>query len=240
MKKGRSLAGRSWYYGVSLLLIQLAAGCSPSAPEREPVQNGARATEPSAAPALTADTKLVVAFGDSLFAGYNLAQDNGFAPALERSLNARGIKARVFNAGVSGDTTDAGLQRLAFTLDGLERKPDLVIVGLGANDMLRGLNPDATRKNLDAILTQLKARGIPAMLTGMLAAPNMGPDYARVFNPIYPDLAKKFGVPLYPFFLEGVTGHRELLLADGMHPNDAGVRTIVDGISPMIVTDLKR
>src|SRR3546814_10539478 len=104
---------------------------------------------------------LVVAFGDSLFAGYNLAQHEGFVPALERGLAAQRIKARVFNAGVSGDTSAAGLQRLAFTLDGLDRKPDLVIVGLGANDLLRGLGPEATRANLAAILAELKKRDIP-------------------------------------------------------------------------------
>src|SRR3546814_4600086 len=110
---------------------------------------------------------------------------------------------------VSGDTSAAGLQRLAFTLDGLDRKPDLVIVGLGANDMLRGLSPRATRANLEAILTELKKRDIPTMLTGMVAAPNMGTDYAAAFNPIYPELAEEFGVPLYPFFLEGVIRSEE-------------------------------
>ncbi len=191
------------------------------------------------ATAPAADAKLVVVFGDSLFAGYNLAQDRGFAPTLERGLAAGGTKARVFNAGVSGDTSAAGLQRLAFTLDGLDRKPDLVIVGLGANDMLRGLSPKATRANLDALLTELKKRDIPTMLTGMLAAPNMGPDYAAIFNPIYPDLARKYGVPLYPFFLDGVVGHHNLLLPDGMHPNDKGIDTIVGRIAPVVVANLK-
>lgn len=230
------MAGRFWQYGALLLVVQLATGCSPSTPERTDAPNGTRATATASTPA--ADAKLVVVFGDSLFAGYNLAPDQGFAPALERALAAGGSKARVFNAGVSGDTSAAGLQRLAFTLDGLVRKPDLMIVGLGANDMLRGLSPEATRANLDAILAELKKRGIPAMLTGMVAAPNMGADYAAAFNSIYPDLAKKYGVPLYPFFLDGVVGHRDLLLPDGMHPNAKGVDAIVTRVLPIVVADL--
>lgn len=178
-------------------------------------------------------------FGDSLFAGYNLPQDKGFAPALQRALAQRGVKASVFNAGVSGDTSGAGLQRLAFTLDGQARKPDLVIVGLGANDMLRGLDPAETRRNLDAILAELKKRQIPAMLTGMVAAPNMGADFARRFNAIYPDLARQYEVPLYPFFLDGVITDRSLLLADGIHPNEAGVEKITAAVAPQVAARLK-
>jgi acyl-CoA thioesterase-1 len=185
------------------------------------------------------DTRLVVAFGDSLFAGYGLAQDEGFAPALQRALEGQGLKAQVVNAGVSGETTAGGRERLAFTLDGLPRKPDLVIVGLGGNDMLRGLDPAQTRANLDAILAELKARGIATMLTGMLVSPNMGPDYAAAFNPIYPDLAKKFGLPLYPFFLQGVVGRRDLQLPDGIHPNAQGIKAVVQRIAPMVGRELK-
>lgn len=215
-----------------LLLVQLSIGCSQESASQNTV--AAQPDKPVAVPAPAADGKLVVAFGDSLFAGYNLAQDQGFAPALERALTAGGMKAQVFNAGVSGDTSAAGLQRLRFVLDGLGRKPDLVIVGLGANDMLRGLSPEATRANLDAILAELKKRGIETMLAGMLASPNMGPDYARAFNPIYPDLAKKYGLKLNPFFLDGVVGRRELQLPDGMHPNDRGVEIIVDRVAPIV------
>jgi acyl-CoA thioesterase-1 len=185
------------------------------------------------------DTRLVVAFGDSLFAGYGLAQDEGFAPALQRALEAQGLKAQVVNAGVSGETTAGGRERLAFTLDGLPRQPDLVIVGLGGNDMLRGLDPAQTRANLDAILTELKARGIATMLTGMLVSPNMGPDYAAAFNPIYPDLAKKFDLPLYPFFLRGVVGRRDLQLPDGIHPNAQGIQAVVQRIAPMVGREIK-
>lgn len=234
------MAGRMFLYGALLLLVQPLGGCSRENPDRDAAaaSRDANATAPAAASALSADTRLVVAFGDSLFAGYDLAQDQGFAPALERALTARGIKARVFNAGVSGDTTAAGLQRLPFVLDGLERKPDLVIVGLGANDMLRGLDPKATRANLDAILTELQKRGIDTMLTGMMAAPNMGSDYATAFNPIYPDLAKKYDASLYPFFLDGVIGNRKLMLPDGMHPNASGVDAITRRIVPAVAAEL--
>lgn len=186
----------------------------------------------------SADTRLVVAFGDSLFAGYGLAQDEGFAPALQRALMAQGVKAQVVNAGVSGETSAAGRQRLAFTLDGLPRKPDLVIVGLGGNDMLRGLDPAQTRANLEAIVTELKRRGIETMLTGMLVSPNMGPDYVAAFNPIYPDLARAHDVALYPFFLEGVVGKRELQLPDGIHPNARGIETVAQRIAPMVGREL--
>lgn len=229
-------------YGGLLPLIQLAAACSadPSAQNQAAAAPDNAAPAPVSAPARThaqapsADARLVVAFGDSLFAGYNLDVDKGFAPTLERALAAKGVKARVVNAGVSGDTTAAGLQRLAFTLDGLPRKPDLVVISLGGNDMLRGLDPRETRDNLDAILSELKTRGIPALLTGMLAAPNLGPDYAAAFDPIYPDLAEKYRVPLYPFLLDGVLGQRALQLPDGIHPNAKGVEVMVDHVAPLV------
>jgi acyl-CoA thioesterase-1 len=146
----------------------------------------------------------------------------------------------VFNAGVSGDTSADGLARISFTLDGLPRKPNLVLVGLGGNDMLRGLSPEATRTNIDAILKELKKRGLPFMLTGMMASPNMGPEYAAAFNPIFPDFAKSYGVPLYPFFLDGVLGHRDLQLPDGIHPNAKGVAVIVKKVAPMVERDLQQ
>lgn len=221
-------------YGAALALVHLATACSPAAPDPQP-----STTASSTAQAPVADAKSVVVFGDSLFAGYQLPQGKGFAPALQRALAGRGVAASVFNAGVSGDTSGAGLARLAFTLEGQARKPDLVIVGLGANDMLRGLSPDETRRNLDAILAELKKRGIPAMLTGMVAAPNMGADYARQFNAIYPNLAKQYEVPLYPFFLDGVITDRALLLADGIHPNAAGVEKITAAAVPLVAARLK-
>ena len=233
------MAGKWYLYGAALLLVQAIVACAPEAPVPEG-QNSAKqgGTKPALSGAEAENPALVVAFGDSLFAGYGLAQDEGFAPALRRALKAQGVTAHVFNAGVSGDTSAAGRQRLGFMLDGLTRTPDLVIVGLGANDMLRGLSPEATRANLDAILSDLAARGIPAMLAGMLAAPNMGPEYAAAFNPIYPDLAKKHGLALDPFVLDGVIGKRELLLADGIHPNAQGAEIMAARIAPMVAASM--
>lgn len=226
------MAGKWMQYGALAGIVQLAVACSDTAPA--PADNRAQAANVSAVAAPVVDGKLVVAFGDSLYAGYNLDQGKGLAPVLERLLTAHGVKAQVVNAGVSGDTTAAGLARLAFTLDGLPRKPDLVLVGLGGNDMLRGLSPKETRANLDAILADLQKRGIAVLLTGMIASPNMGPDYAAAFNPIYPDLAKRYGATLYPFMLDGVIGNRALQLPDGIHPNDKGVAIIAARIAPLV------
>jgi acyl-CoA thioesterase-1 len=223
----------------ALALVHLSAGCSPPRDEAAGVANTFNAAAPVAPVAEAADTKLVVAFGDSLYAGYNLGATEGFAPVLEAALKERGIAARVVNAGVSGDTSAGGRSRLGFVLDGLARKPDLVIVGLGANDMLRGLSPVRTRENLDAIMAELKKRGISTMLTGMVAAPNMGADYAGAFNAIYPDLAKEYGAPLYPFFLDGVITDRGLLLGDGLHPNPAGVKVVVANVVPIVAGALE-
>lgn len=218
---------RLWRYVALLLAVQLVAACSGGAPAAAPPVNATRE-------APRADGKLVLAFGDSLFAGYQLGPNEGFAPALERALETAGTPARVVNGGVSGDTTAAGLQRLAFTLDGLPRAPDLVILGLGGNDALRGIGPEETRRNLNAILTELQRRRINVMLTGMLAPRNMGPDYAAGFDPIYPALARQYGAELYPFFLDGVISRPELLLADGMHPNARGIETIVARVAPRV------
>lgn len=228
------MAGKWKQYGALTLIVQLVVACSGQGTAPPPADNGAQATKASAATTPVTDGKLIVAFGDSLYAGYNLDQGKGLAPVLEQLLNAQGLKAQVVNAGVSGDTTAAGLARLAFTLDGLPRKPDLMLVGLGGNDMLRGLAPKETRANLDAILTELKKRGIPVLLTGMMASPNMGPDYASAFNAIYPDLARKYDATLYPFMLDGVIGNRALQLPDGIHPNDKGVAIIAARIAPLV------
>ncbi|WP_435876833.1 arylesterase [Sphingomonas quercus] len=184
-------------------------------------------------PAATAQP-LVVAYGDSLSAGYRLGPTEGFAPRLEAALRKAGIAARVHNAGVSGDTSAAGRARLNWVLSALGRKPDLVILELGANDMLRGLPPAQTRSNLDAILADMKRHNIPVLLAGMRASGNLGVVYRRQFDAIYPDLAHVYRVPLYPFFLDGVIGQRALQLDDGMHPNARGVDRIVTGILPLV------
>ena len=181
-------------------------------------------------PAL-AETFRIVGFGDSLMAGYQLGPDEGFTPKLQAALKARGHDVEVANAGVSGDTTSGGLARLDWSVpDGT----DLVILELGANDMLRGLSPSITGENLDKMLAGLKTRGIPVVLAGMYAAPNLGKDYADAFNAIYPALAEKYGVPLIGFFMEGVAANAALQLEDGLHPNAAGVDAMVKNALPVI------
>jgi acyl-CoA thioesterase-1 len=191
-----------------------------------------------AAPVVAAD-KLVLAFGDSLVAGYGLPAAQSFPVQLEAALRKAGIAARVHNGGVSGDTSAAGRARLAWTLAGLKAKPDLVIVELGANDMLRGIPPAQARANLGAITAELHRRRIPMLIAGMRAAPNLGRDYAVRFEGIYPALAKRYSARLYPFFLEGVVARRALLQADGMHPNARGVGVIVRGILPEVEAALR-
>ena len=233
------MAGRFLQYGALAFIVQLAAGCSQQAPPPPPPAINAAQDDATRSAAPATDEKLIVAFGDSLYAGYNLDQGKGLAPVMEHALRRKGIKARVVNAGVSGDTTAAGRARLAFTLDGLPRKPDLILLGLGGNDMLRGLEPKESRANLDAILVETKKRGIAVLMTGMIASPNMGPDYAAAFNPIFPDLARKYDAALYPFMLDGVIGDRSRLLPDGIHPNEAGVRRIVAGLEPAVEKALR-
>ncbi|MFL6747562.1 MAG: arylesterase [Sphingomicrobium sp.] len=176
----------------------------------------------------------VLAFGDSLTAGYGLEPGLGFAPQLQATLRRQGIAAEVIDGGVSGDTSEAGKARLGWTLDGLNRKPDLVILELGANDMLRGLDPKLTETNLDAMLAELKRRQIPVLLTGMRAAPNLDPAYIAKFEAIYPALARKHGTALYPFFLNSVAAQPGMQLPDGMHPTFQGVKRIVTGIAPAV------
>ncbi len=183
---------------------------------------------------------LLLAFGDSLTAGYGLDQGLGFAPQLQAVLRRHGIAAKVVDGGVSGDTTEAGKARLGWTLDGMERKPDLVILELGANDMLRGLEPSLTEANLDAMLAELKRRQIPVLLTGMRAAPNLDPAYIARFDAIYAPLARKHGAAIYPFFLDGVAAQQGMVQADGMHPTFEGVKRIVTGITPSVKQALRR
>jgi acyl-CoA thioesterase-1 len=184
--------------------------------------------------------KLIVALGDSLYAGYGLKPGEAWPAKLEKALWAKGVNARVVNAGVSGDTTAAGRQRLSFILDSQPRPPELVIVGLGGNDMLRGLPPAEARANIEAILSALEKRKIPAMLTGMLAAPNLGEGYAREFNAIYPALAKRHDAALVPFFMAPVIAHPEMFQADHVHPTAAGVDAIVAATVDEVAEALER
>lgn len=177
---------------------------------------------------------LVLAFGDSLTAGYGLDSGLGFAPQLQATLRRHGIAAQVVDGGVSADTSEAGKARLGWTLDGLARKPDLVIVELGANDMLRGLDPALTERNLDAILAELDRRRIKVLVAGMRGAPNLDPAYVARFEAIYPALVRRHGTAIYPFFLDGVATEAGMQQADGMHPTFDGVKRIVTAITPTV------
>ncbi len=174
----------------------------------------------------------IVALGDSLTAGLGLPERDGFVPRLQAALALNGIAANVTNAGVSGDTATDGLARLDWSVP---ESTNAVIVELGANDMLRGIKPDVTRSALDSIVKRLRQRHIAVMLCGMRAAPNLGTDYAQGFEPIYPELAAKYGALLYPFFLDGVAGNLKLTQPDGMHPNAEGVAIIVARILPKVL-----
>lgn len=187
----------------------------------------------AAAPA-RAGGPLVWALGDSLTAGLGLPPRDGFTSQLEAALRHAGIPATVKNGGISGDTAAQARARLLWGLRGLGVRPDLVIVELGANDMLRGLPPAQAETNLDLILAELKRRHIRTLIAGMRAAPNMGPDYRRAFDAMYPALARRYGARLYPFFLDGVTGRPALIQADGIHPNAQGVAIVVARILPAV------
>ena len=181
-------------------------------------------------PAL-AGTPEVLAFGDSLTAGLGLPGNEAFPAQLQARLKAEGIDAKIVNAGVSGDTTTDGLARLDWAL---ADRPGYVILALGANDMLRGIDPKIVRANLDKIIDKITASGAKILLLGMRATPDWGAQYERDFDTIYPDLAKAHDVPLYPFFLEGVAMDPALNQADGLHPNERGVAVLVDHIAPLV------
>ncbi len=179
----------------------------------------------------------VLAFGDSLTAGYMLPADAAFPAQLERRLRAEGFDATVINAGVSGETTAAGLARVDFSLG---EGADLVILELGANDMLLGVDPKVTSANLDKIVTKIEARKAAVLLAGMIASDNFGPDYKARFDAVFPELAARRGLPLYPFFLSGVAGDKALSLSGGLHPNADGAARIASGIAPLVEQSLAR
>lgn len=215
-----------------LLLAGCGGGDQPVAPPSE--------SSPDAPPEIPVmgTERRIVALGDSLFAGYGVPRGEGYPEKLEAALRAKGVNARIANAGVSGDTSLDGLQRLKFTLDAQPAPPELVLISLGGNDMLRGLPPEQTRANLDAILAELKARKIRAVLMGMLAPPNLGPDYRAKFDPVYPALAKKYGAALVPFFLQPVMGKPDLVQHDHIHPTAHGIELIVAATSDVVAKAL--
>ncbi|MES2700039.1 MAG: arylesterase [Pseudomonadota bacterium] len=212
--------------GLTILMATLLlAGCdSEAAPAPGPAASAVTLDEdlPVVGPERT-----ILAFGDSLFAGYNLGPDEGYPERLEPALRARGINARVIDAGVSGDTSAAGRQRIAFVLDNMATPPDLALVELGGNDLLRGLPPAQTRENIAAILAELKKRDIPVLLMGMRAPPNLGVEFQAEFDALYPALAQEYDVPLVPFFLAAVFDQPALIQDDRIHPTAEGIVQIV-------------
>lgn len=180
------------------------------------------------------EMKNILAFGDSLTAGYGLGPGEGFTDQLERTLNEQGLNVKVANAGVSGDTTSGGLSRLEWVLASAS-DVDLVILALGGNDALRGIQPEITRQNMDKMVSILKEKNIPTLIAGMMAPPNLGPQYGDKFNTIYSDMAKKYDFAIYPFFLDGVAGFLELNQNDRIHPNPKGVKIITEKMSRSII-----
>ena len=178
-----------------------------------------------------ADTKRLMIFGDSLVAGYGLPVEDGFTGQLQTRLEDEAMAIEVINAGVSGDTSAGGLARLDWSL---VEKPDYIFIVLGGNDLLRGINPADTRQNLDQILGRLQMLGVQTFLAGMLAPVNLGPEYGAEFNPIYPELAKKYHTGFYPFFLKDVALVPKLNQRDGLHPNAEGVAKIIDKMMPIL------
>jgi acyl-CoA thioesterase-1 len=188
---------------------------------------------------ITGQRRLVLALGDSLYAGYRLAGSDSFPAALERALDALGVGAEVVNAGVSGNTTSDGLRRLRPALDRLHRKPDLVLIGLGANDAFQGVGPEQARRNLETMILELQRRDICVMLTGITAPSGWQHPFFTRYEAIYPELAARHGLAVETSFLKGVMTRRDMLLPDGLHPNAAGVAKMAEWVAPQIAALLQ-
>ncbi|MGB3739453.1 MAG: arylesterase [Pontixanthobacter sp.] len=223
--------------GLILGTALLVGGCRNEAPSAEPVAPSNAAADTSNAVPVMGPERRILAFGNSLFAGYNVDAADSYPAKLEAAMRARGIDARVTNAGVSGDTTAAGQQRLAFILDAQATKPDLFILELGGNDLLRGIEPAETRANLDAMLAELRKRDIPVLLMGMRAPPNFA-QFRGGFDAIYPDLAERYDAELVPFFLESIYREPSLIQSDRIHPTEEGIETLVAATLDEVVNAL--
>lgn len=225
-KRGWSKIGT---FGAILALAALT-GCNDAADDATvPPASGAALGSGEIPPPIPVmgPERTIIAFGDSLFAGYNLDPRDSYPEKLENALRAKGINAEIVNAGVSGDTTAAGLQRLEFTLAAMEQPPALLILELGGNDLLRGIEPEETKANLGKMLTILKREGVPVLLMGMRAPPNYGPEYQAEFDALYRDLAQEFGADLIPFWLEDIYREPELFQSDRIHPTAEGIERLV-------------
>ncbi len=228
-KRRWSNFGKVGATALALALGLALAACSDdatndAAPAPEVASDGAAALP--AIPVMGPERK-IIAFGDSLFAGYGLDPRDSYPEKLENALRAKGMNADVINAGVSGDTTAAGLNRLEFTLAAQDTPPDLFILELGGNDLLRGLSPEETKANLGKMLAILKKQGVPVLLMGMRSPPNYGPEYQAQFDALYGDLAREFGAALIPFWLEDIYREPTLFQADKIHPTADGIERLV-------------
>lgn len=217
--------------------VLLLAACGVSEDDAAAPAPAASAPSPDAAAQVDpqGETVDILAFGDSLFAGYGVDADQSYPAQLEDALRARGINANVVNAGVSGDTTQAGRDRLAFTLDGQLQKPDLLIIELGGNDLLRSIAPEQTRANLKRMLEIARENEVPVLLFGMRAPPNLGEEFVTRYDAIYRDLAAEFDVPLVPFFLEAIYRDPANFQADRIHPTAAAIETLVENTADEVI-----
>lgn len=222
------MQNRLWsIFASAALVVSLSACGSEASPDvAEEARSETNVPELPEVPVVGPE-KRILAFGNSLFAGYNVAPEDSYPSKLQRALRAQGINAEVYNGGVSGDTTAAGKQRLAFTLDALDEKPDLAIVELGGNDLLRGLSPEQSRENLAAMIEELQSRDIDVLLMGMRAPPNYGPEFQQAFDGMYAALAAQYDVALYPFFLEEIYQDPTLFQSDRIHPTEDGIERLV-------------
>ncbi|MGB7409315.1 MAG: arylesterase [Pontixanthobacter sp.] len=228
---------RLWSIVPLCLTLGLALSACDDASQTPPTQRAAPVDDTSAAVPVMGPERTVLAFGNSLFAGYNVAAEDSYPAKLEAALRSRGINAKVTNAGVSGDTTAAGLQRLSFILDAQAEASDLFILELGGNDLLRGIQPSETRANLEAMLKELADRDIPVLLMGMRAPPNFA-QFRSGFDTIYPDLAQSYDAALVPFFLESIYRNPELIQSDRIHPTEEGIETLVQATVDDVVEAL--
>ena len=220
-----------------LALALSACGSEAPVPEGEPPAAMLEEPLPVMGP-----ERVILGFGDSLMAGYGVEEDEGYPEVLERSLRGRGVNARVIDAGVSGDTTAAGRQRIAFVLDNAVSGPgydiDLAIIELGGNDLLRTIPPEQTRENLAAIIEEVQSRGIPVLLMGMRAPPNLGAQFVTQFDAIYPELAAQYGTALVPFYMEPVYDQPDLMQDDRVHPTAEGLELMVAATVDQVVAAL--
>lgn len=227
----KSVWSKTGRFAVAMLAASLAlASCSENGEESDaaPAQSAPGAENDLPAIPVMGPEVDILAFGNSLFAGYGLDKSESYPAKLEAALRAQGVNADIANAGVSGDTSAAGLQRLKFVLDAQDEKPDLFILELGGNDLLRGIEPAETKANLAAMIEDLRARGIPVLLMGMRAPPNYGPEYQAQFDRLYSELAEQYSVALIPFWLESIYRDPALFQSDRIHPTAEGIERLVE------------